>query len=368
MHVSDAGGGGGSFDGPVTAEAGAEATVIEARDRATQASRLKSDFLANMSHEIRTPMNGVIGMTELLLETALDETQRDYAETIRVSADALMTIINDILDFSKVEAGKVELENLDFSPRAVVDSVLSLLARPAQDKGLKLLAETNADVPPLVRGDPGRVRQVLSNLIGNAIKFTDSGEVMVRVDISSADALDSMRFEVVDTGIGIAPEHFDRIFDPFVQADTSTSRKYGGTGLGLSICRDLANLMGGDCGVTSRLGEGSKFWFTVRVDAPWGPQSLAGQSADELMGVWALIVDDNAARREVLAEHLSEWRMDATTAASGAAPLAHPRAAAATSPLGAVALIDLNVADVDGLDLAQGNHADPALPAEVCLT
>ena len=248
----------------VTAEANVEAAMAEARDQANEASRLKSDFLANMSHEIRTPMNGVIGMTELLLETDLDDRQRDYAETVRSSGEALLTIIDDILDFSKVEAGMLDIDDTDYQVRSVVGDVLALLAEPARTKGLELRSEFDGAVPASLNGDPGRVRQILTNLLGNAIKFTAVGEIVVRVDVAERfDDEAVIRFEVTDTGDGIAADKLGLIFQPFVQADTSTSRKYGGTGLGLAISRQLVTLMGGDCGVSSTLGEGSTFWFTV---------------------------------------------------------------------------------------------------------
>ncbi|MDQ1603916.1 MAG: two-component system, sensor histidine kinase and response regulator, partial [Actinomycetota bacterium] len=265
----------------VTAETGAEAAMSAARDEANEASRLKSDFLANMSHEIRTPMNGVIGMTDLLLETDLDTSQRDYAQTVRNSGDALLTIIDQILDFSKVEAGMVDIENIDFDVPTVVQDVVDLLAGSAEAKGLGLAAVIDAAVPLVVTGDPGRVRQVLTNLIGNAIKFTQSGEIVVRVTLDDADpakAADTVvRFQVTDTGDGIEPDKIDLIFQPFAQADTSTTRRYGGTGLGLAISARLVALLGGDCGVLSKIGEGSTFWFTIRPDADAG-QADAGQT------------------------------------------------------------------------------------------
>ena len=357
----------------VTAEVGAEAAMSDARDKATEASRLKSDFLANMSHEIRTPMNGVIGMTDLLLETNLDARQRDYAQTVRNSGEALLTIINDILDFSKVEAGKLEIEDIEFNVRTVVDDVVDLLAGPAQSKGLELVAVIESSVPAVVSGDPGRVRQVLTNLIGNAIKFTQSGEIVVRVTEAEAGIAggDTMvRFEVSDTGDGIGPEKLDQVFQPFVQADTSTSRRYGGTGLGLAISSQLIALMGGDCGVWSRLGVGSNFWFTISVDA------VAGQVRDELLspdaglaGVTALIVDDNAAQRSVLSEYLTDWGMIVSTADSGPAALATLRAAAAEGRPFAVAVLDRKMPGMDGLALKDAIGEDPALsPRMVMVT
>ncbi|MDQ3619286.1 MAG: response regulator [Actinomycetota bacterium] len=263
--------------GDVTAEAGAEAAMADARDKATETSRLKSDFLANMSHEIRTPMNGVIGMTDLLLETELDDYQRDYAQTVRSSGQALLNIINDILDFSKVEAGKLTIEEIEFDVRSIVDDVVDLLVGPAHAKGLTLTPVIERSIPDVVRGDPGRVRQVLINLIGNAIKFTHTGEIVVRVTQDDSGGEDTViRFQISDTGDGVAPDKLTTVFHPFVQGDSTTSRKYGGTGLGLSISSQLVALMGGDCGVSSRLGVGSDFWFTIAVNTGAGRATDAG--------------------------------------------------------------------------------------------
>jgi two-component system sensor histidine kinase/response regulator len=353
----------------VTAEAGAEAAMSAARDKATEASRLKSDFLANMSHEIRTPMNGVIGMTDLLLETELGAVQRDYAQTVRNSGEALLTIINDILDYSKVEAGKLEIEDLEFDVRSVVDGVVDLLAGQAQHKQLELIAILDASVPAVVRGDPGRVRQVLTNLIGNAIKFTRTGEVVLRVTLTApASAKAGVRFEVTDTGDGIAADKIGLIFAPFVQGDTSTSRKYGGTGLGLAISSQLVTLMGGDFGASSELGHGSHFWFTISAPTQSSPstQHLRSPYAG-FVGQRALVVDDNATQRSVLSEYLTGWGMIVCTADSGPAALETLRAAVVRAEPFAVAVIDRFMPGMDGLELTRTMAGDPPHPAPPAL-
>jgi two-component system sensor histidine kinase/response regulator len=348
----------------VTAEAGAEAAMSAARDKATEASRLKSDFLANMSHEIRTPMNGVIGMTDLLLETELGPVQRDYAQTVRNSGEALLTIINDILDYSKVEAGKLEIEDLEFDVQSVVDGVVDLLAGQAQHKELELIAILDASVPAVVRGDPGRVRQVLTNLIANAIKFTRTGEVVLRVTLTGrASAKARVRFEVTDTGDGIAPDKIGLIFAPFVQGDTSTSRKYGGTGLGLAISSQLVTLMGGDFGASSELGRGSRFWFTISAPTQGSPstQHLRSPYAG-FVGQRALIVDDNATQRGVLSDYLTGWGMTVCTADSGPAALETLRAGVVRAEPFAVAVVDRFMPGMDGLELTRTMAGDPAPP------
>ncbi len=315
----------------VTAETRVEAALSEARDKADEASSLKSDFLANMSHEIRTPMNGVIGMTDLLLETDLDPTQRDYAQTVRNSGEALLAIINDILDFSKIEAGKVDVEVVEFNVRSIVTDVVKLLHGGAETKGLRLRAAVDAVVPELVRGDPGRLRQVLTNLVGNSVKFTDQGRVDLRVSREHDQAGTVLRFEVVDTGVGIRSDGIDTIFEPFVQGDTSTSRKFGGTGLGLAISAQLVALMGGVCGVTSSLGSGSTFWFTVVVQSPrsrpTSSNTVAGTGASCLQNGSprrgrVLLAEDNVVNEKVARAMLVSAGFEVDAVPNGAAAVA----------------------------------------------
>jgi PAS domain S-box-containing protein len=340
-----------------------EEALVEAREAALATSRIKSQFLANMSHEIRTPMNGVLGMAGLLAKTELTAEQRDFVDTIQASGQNLLRVINDILDFSKLEAGVMQLENIEFDLSSCVEDVVDLLATPADAKGIELMGWIDSDVPRKCTGDPVRLRQILMNLTGNSIKFTSIGEVVIQASLQSETPTDAtIFFRVTDTGIGISESDLHKLFQSFSQVDASTTRQYGGTGLGLAISKQLVELMGGEIGLESKVGQGSTFWFTVRLGKQASRPNLEGEiSRTELAGVTLLVVDDNATNRFSVAYMASSWGMRVREASSGLEALKALKGAVASGQPFDIAMVDMQMPQMEGEKLCKSILLDPRL-------
>jgi PAS domain S-box-containing protein len=340
----------------------AELELARARDEALSAARTKSTFLATMSHEIRTPMNAIIGMTDLLLDTPLSDTQRDFAETVRTAGEALLGIINDVLDYSKIEAGKFAIETIDFDVRSTIEEVVNMLAERAHQKDLELTALVDPSVPVTVAGDPARLRQVLLNLGGNAIKFTRTGEVIVRAAVETeTDDIAVVRFSVEDTGIGIALDDQSTLFRPFSQVDSSTTRKFGGTGLGLAISKQLVELMGGRIGVDSLEDAGSTFWFTLMLKKRPTPAALSTIDRSVLRGLRVLVLDDNLTNRTLLRQQLAPHELRVDLVDNGPEALTRLRTAQIEGAPYALVLSDLVMPGMDGFEFARQVKADSSI-------